>query len=60
MWIVVSLNKESTYQFEYEPPGELVTTKRVIPIACDKAKNFTTINPKNGRTKNFVSKKTKN
>ena len=46
------LNLHQSYQFEYDPPGELVTTKSVIPIACDRLSDLTTTNPKKGRIKN--------
>ena len=41
-----------TYQLEYDPPGELVTTKSVIPMVSSKSKAFTTINPKSGMMAN--------
>mmetsp|Transcript_30334 Transcript_30334/g.61858 ORF Transcript_30334/g.61858 Transcript_30334/m.61858 type:complete len:105 (-) Transcript_30334:487-801(-) len=46
-----ALNNEH-HQFEYEPPGELVTTNKLMPIAWFKSSAFTTANPKKGRKKN--------
>jgi hypothetical protein len=39
-------------QLLYEPPGELVRTRRVKPVAWSKLNEFTTRNPRNGMTKN--------
>jgi len=46
-----ALNMEH-HQFEYDPPGELVTTRRVIPIVSFSCNDFTTMNPSSGKIPN--------
>ena len=55
--VIVTLNAKSAlnmehHQFEYDPPGEDVTTNNVIPMAWFNRNVLTTKNPKNGNTKN--------
>jgi len=38
---------------EYDPPGLLVTTSRLMPMAVGMSSDLTTQNPKNGNTKNW-------
>mmetsp|Transcript_16517 Transcript_16517/g.27487 ORF Transcript_16517/g.27487 Transcript_16517/m.27487 type:complete len:200 (+) Transcript_16517:967-1566(+) len=57
MAVMVTLNARSALnieqnQFEYDPPGLLVTTSRVRPLACDMLRVLTTMNPKRGNTTN--------
>mmetsp|Transcript_26079 Transcript_26079/g.34664 ORF Transcript_26079/g.34664 Transcript_26079/m.34664 type:complete len:136 (-) Transcript_26079:138-545(-) len=40
------------HQFEYDPPGELVTTSSVIPMGLLIPSALTTANPKNGKITN--------
>ena len=42
-----------TYQFEYDPPGLLVTTRRVIPILASNFIIFTIAKPRNGKRINW-------
>eukprot|EP00579_Thalassiosira_antarctica_P025473 CAMPEP_0202016120 /NCGR_PEP_ID=MMETSP0905-20130828/33664_1 /ASSEMBLY_ACC=CAM_ASM_000554 /TAXON_ID=420261 /ORGANISM="Thalassiosira antarctica, Strain CCMP982" /LENGTH=72 /DNA_ID=CAMNT_0048576431 /DNA_START=14 /DNA_END=228 /DNA_ORIENTATION=+ len=44
--------KMEHHQLEKLPPGELVTTKSVIPMALFIANIFTVKNPKNGKMTN--------
>jgi len=46
-----ALNMEH-HQLEYEPPGELVTTRSVIPMVSFKFNDFTTMNPSSGKIPN--------
>ena len=47
-----SLHTHTTHQLEKLPPGELVTTSSVIPMALFIANIFTVKNPKNGKMTN--------
>ena len=52
--IAFSLYSESiTYQLEYEPPGLLVTTRRVIPMVASSCIILTTTKPRNGKRTNW-------
>ena len=55
-----ALNK-AHHQFEYDPPGEEVTTSSVMPMACDKPswsllKIMTAVKPSSGMMRNCMNK----
>ena len=56
--VMVTLNARSALnmeqnQLEYDPPGLLVTTRRVRPLAWLMLRVLTTTNPRKGRTMNW-------